>query len=338
MHGQKRGSVKDLGSRFIQWSPPQQLSLQSPQCELMQHFSTSTSLAPWLLEGADVQQIWQQKVAHEAQAHDFLLQGIFGFVAFHRSCLHGPKDRDYHAAALRYHAKASKTFQAAVADVNGENCTAVFTFSLLMAMCQFHVSVTSSLLSPTDQFESLLSALVALRGSWYLLMHFRSLIKQGPFGTLLQRPRGFVQNILDPETSEVLQGLEVLNQSDVYTMKEKDICSEVIRSLAHWYSLVTPAPRTWAHIVQWPAIFWQEYFALLKRKQSMALVIFAHWCVPVHRAPYRWYANGWAKRAVYVIADLLGVDYTRALTWPLHQVGLDAEIDPTVSKRRVYYV
>jgi hypothetical protein len=294
--------------------------------ELMHHYSTSTSLTLSLLEHMDIQQIWQQQIPHEAQAHAFLLHGILGFTALHLSHLHGPNDRDYHMIACHHHIRASKTFQVAVANVNVENCTAVFTFSLIMAMFQFDLSFTPGLLQPGEHFESLIGALSALRGSWCLTMHYRPLIEQGSLGVLLTRPRNLVIGTLDPETADVLDNLEAINQSTTDTKEAKATYSEVIRKLHHWYSLVSPAPSTWAHIVQWPATLSPEYFTFLQQKRPMALIILAHWCVPVHRAPYRWFVEGWAKRAVLVIAHSLDGAYIPAMMWPLSQIGLDAEL------------
>ena len=293
----------------------------------MHHFSTSTSLKPSLLEITHIEQVWQQKIPYEAQAHTFLLHGILAFAALHLSHLHGPNERDYHMIASQQRAKASKVFQVAVSNVNVGNCTAICAFSLIMAMCQFDLFSTSGLLRPSEQFESLLDALAALRGAWYLAMHYRPLIEQGPLGILLTHPRNLVKGVLDPETSRVLDNLEWTNQRTTDTKETKAIYSEAIRNLHQWYGLVSIAPRTWAHIIKWPATLSSEYFTFLRQKRSMALVILAHWCVPVHRAPYRWFVEGWAKRAVWVIAQSMDSAYHPVMEWPLSQVGLSPRID-----------
>jgi hypothetical protein len=291
----------------------------------MHHYSTATSLTSSLLEHTDIQQIWQQRIPLDAQAHPFLLHGILGFAALHMSQLHGSNDRDYHLIACQQHARAIEAFSVAVSNVTSENCTAIFAFSLIVAMCQFDRSRASGPLRPSEQVEIILDALSALRGSWYLIMQYRPLMEQGSLGVLITRPRNLVKGILDPETSNVLHHLESINQSTTDTEAAKATYSEAIRKLYDWYSLVSPNPRTWAHVIQWALTLSSEYFMLLKQKQPMALTILAHWCVPVHRAPYRWFLEGWAKRAVWVIAHSLDGAFFLAMEWPLTQVGIDAE-------------
>ena len=315
--------------RIIEWRPPQQLLSQPRrQRELTHHFATSTSLKPSLLEVPRMEKIWQHEIPHEAQAHDFLLHGILGFAALHLSHLHGPNHKEYHMIACQQHAKASDVFQVAVSNVNVENCTAVCTFSLIMAMCQFDASFNSGLLKVSEQFDSLLNALMALRGAFHLTMQNRSLVEQGPLGILLTHPRNLVESVLDPETSRVLENLESINQSTTDTKEAKGICSEAIRKLQHWYSLVSLAPRTWAHVIQWAASISSEFFSFLRQRRSMALVILAHWCIPFHHAPYRWFVEGWAKRAVWVIANSVDVAYNAVMEWPLRQVGWIGRFEP----------
>lgn len=315
-------TIDGPGLSIIEWIPPQQSPPQPRrQWELIHHFATSTSLKPSLLEVPRIEQVWQHEVPHEAQAHDFLLHGILGFAALHLSYLHGPNDKEYHMIACQQHAKASEVFQVAVSNVNVENCTAVCTFSLIMAMCQFHVSFNSGLLRVGEQFNSLLNALIALRGAWHLTMQYRSLVEQGPLGILLTHPRNLVKSVLDPATSRALENLESINQSTTDTKHAKAICSEAIRKLRYWYSLVSLAPRTWAHVIQWAATLSPEFFSFLRQRRSMALVILAYWCVPFHRAPYRWFVEGWAKRAVWVIANSVDGAYNPVMEWPLYQVG-----------------
>ena len=44
----------------------------------------------------------------------------------------------------------------------------------------------------------------------------------------------------------------------------------------------------------------------------MALAIFARWLVPVHRASYRWFMDGWAERAVNIIVKVAGAKVERS--------------------------
>ena len=53
----------------------------------------------------------------------------------------------------------------------------------------------------------------------------------------------------------------------------------------------------------------------------MALAIFARWLVPVHRASYRWFMDGWAERAVNIIVRSLEPKWRGAVVWPLRQIA-----------------
>ena len=270
----------------------------------------------------DFHQIWQRKVPQEAQAHDFLLHGLLSFAALHLSHLHGSSGGRYRMLADQERTKALESFQVAVSNVGPENCTAIFVFSLIVTMCQFALAFSSSTLQPDEQLECMLGALRALRGSFILTTQYWTLIEQGPLYGLLSRPRASTARILNPETADVLDNLDILNQSISDTEEVRRICFEAIQDLRQWYSLVSCSPQTWAHIVRWPATLSQEFFSLLEQRKQVALIILAHWCIPMHHAPYRWFVEDWARRAVQAITQLVDPVYSMAMAWPLSQVGL----------------
>lgn len=51
------------------------------------------------------------------------------------------------------------------------------------------------------------------------------------------------------------------------------------------YTLVEPYPKTYIKLIQWPGALDQSFFTLLSQHHPAAVVIFAHWCVPLHNAP-----------------------------------------------------
>lgn len=73
-----------------------------------------------------------------------------------------------------------------------------------------------------------MGALSALRSSWRLTMHYRLLIEQGSMGVVLTRLRNLVAGTLHPETEDILDNLEAINQSTADTKEAKARYSETI--------------------------------------------------------------------------------------------------------------
>lgn len=59
-----------------------------------------------------------------------------------------------------------------------------------------------------------------------------------------------------------------------------------------------------------------EFSELLNERHPVSLLIYIHWCAIMHRAPNRWFLNGWARRAATAAALHLGPQWDEFLEWP----------------------
>ncbi|KAJ9138649.1 hypothetical protein NKR23_g8435 [Pleurostoma richardsiae] len=101
-------------------------------------------------------------------------------------------------------------------------------------------------------------------------------------------------------------------------------CRVAVNSLRRWVRSVSGAPRSWADFLWWPVMQEAEYVALLEARVPAAVVIYAHWCAVMDRAPVRWYLEGWAQRTVAAAVEgaELGPQWAALMAWPLRTIGM----------------
>ena len=98
---------------------------------------------------------------------------------------------------------------------------------------------------------------------------------------------------------------------------------DAIMKLRHFYVIVSPRPESWARIVQWPLRLTPNFFELLRKRRAPALVILAHWIVPLHHAPKRWFLGDWPVRTIRaIVRHVPSSDWAQGLEWPLKEFAL----------------
>jgi hypothetical protein len=301
---------------------PQPATPNLKALELMHQYETMTASTCALANHGVMLQAWEHDMPLAAQSHDFLMHGILGLSALHKAHLCPHTRSDYYNLALKYQAKASVGFRSAVEQVNARNSTAVFGFSLIIAVSQFNHCVATEPLTPKQGLEAMLDAFTAIRGSHAIATQFITLVDETSFRVLPIRARNLSTSPLDENVQRALNALGEINLLSGALGEEKAICTCTLQELRQWYSVVSPYPKSWKLILKWPMIISSEFFVLLKQGHPMALLILAHWCVPMHRLTPRWFVNGWAERAVRIIASMLPVAWRDAMSWPMKEMNL----------------
>jgi hypothetical protein len=278
-----------------------------------------------------MEHVWHYEMPLAAQSHNYLYYSLLGLSALHRAHACPSVQTNYHALALKYQMKASETFRSAVTSINANNSNAVFGFAIIFLIFQF--KHCTSVERTVPRIELIINAISSLRSSFALAMQHDELFRQTCFIVIIPRRKGRKRqkHQLDENTEQALEALNDMNMSSGASTEEKMACTATIQSLRHWYSIVTPYPKSWELMLRWLMKLSPEFVALLNGGHPMALIILAHWCVPVHRVSPQWFIDGWAESAVRAIASILPTAWMDALQWPVNEMKLSG----ILGKRRI---
>ncbi|KAK2599041.1 hypothetical protein QQS21_005508 [Conoideocrella luteorostrata] len=72
-----------------------------------------------------------------------------------------------------------------------------------------------------------------------------------------------------------------------------DTHSQAALMLKTWVNLTQGRPRTWSHIVWWPASISQEFVQRLQQREPCSLVIVLYWCAFMQYTPSSWFVKNW---------------------------------------------
>lgn len=251
--------------------------------------------------------------------------------ALHICHLEPPNPENYYTAAYKNYRNAVVAFPKAVKDMNPQNSVAILSFSLLILMFQLGISCVPGAGPMSDAFPAVdaYNAISALRGTWSLIDQLGPHLAKSHLSALFIHRKHLRFEVLDESHEKIIESLTHLNdtveygQSDTTSRGDSDrqTCAQAITVLRFWFSIMAAKlPTTWLLLVWWPAGVSPEFLLLLKNKDPMALIIFCHWCAGMHRIPAKWYLDGWARRMLKAMMDLLGSEWNFALQWPVDEV------------------
>ncbi|CZR52930.1 uncharacterized protein PAC_02808 [Phialocephala subalpina] len=242
-----------------------------------------------------MKQGWQYDLPLAAQSHEFLMHAILGLSALHKAHFFPATHLNYYSLALKHQTKASEKFRSAVDEISTSNSTAVFGVTFVFAIFQFKHCTSIDPFSPKEGIDTICDAISTLRCAFVLARQHRNLFKDTCFGSLPKRAKSIKLNPLDENVIQALDALDATNICSDTLLEEKVVCTRAVQHLRDWYHMVRPYPRSWDMVLRWPGTISPEFDALLRQGHLMAWIIFAHWCVPVHRLSKRWFIDGWAE-------------------------------------------
>jgi hypothetical protein len=165
-----------------------------------------------------------------------------------------------------------------------------------------------------------LQTLHVLRSSGNIAVEVGTFLLRSQFYSFCLSRQDLVPFSLDSETRQAVASLESLPYPPDTSARTRDACQSAIQALQEWIVECNGHPRTWRDFIAWPQAVVEEYLSLLREQHPVALVIFAHWCAIMHRAPRRWFMDRWAARAFSSLTEFLGAEWDDAMRWPKAQI------------------
>ncbi|PGH29786.1 hypothetical protein GX50_07457 [[Emmonsia] crescens] len=300
------------------------------ELELMHHYATTAFVS--LADYEVYRSVWQVTVPREAQSYRFLMHVILAISALHISHLRDSengKGLPYKELARTHYDDAVATFRSTVPQMTKSNSSAVFAFSHLTIYFAFgssKFSVNNGRMEDPigellDVFTLLRTAMETLRSSWDSLA-------DGPLAVLLQRgPAITDRQYLPPD---IAMGLELMEQfcQSLPAMRDNDgtvneTYQVAIQQLWDSFVMAETKRKDWSMALRFPIIFSEQTLLSLRRREPTALVLLAHFCVLLHRAPTRWWAEGWSEQVIDAVFRSLDQRWRHAMAWPMKAMGVD---------------
>ncbi|KAK2757255.1 hypothetical protein FQN54_004769 [Arachnomyces sp. PD_36] len=303
----------------------QNISLR--ELELMHHY-TSTVFLSLAADHKAYRPVWQVAVPREAQSYQFLMHAILAISSLHLSHQWSSNERNnaqaYKKIALTHCNSALNTFRSTVTTITPSNIHAFFAFSHIMVFFSFGSSKQSSRdRKMDDAIGDLLDVFNLLRGSMKIIYESWDVVSGGSLGVLLERgPPIMDRKYLPADAAEALKYLEALCEvSFVEDEKRKKVHEFAIQQLYDSFVMAEMKYGDWGMVLRFPLILPETLLACLRLREPMSLVILAHYCIILYRAPTRWWKADWSARVIEAVYRSLDENWRHAIYWPLEVIG-----------------
>lgn len=250
------------------------------------------------------------------------MHSVLALSALHLSYVRIERRDEYISVANQQHEKALATFRSSVGAISCTNGNAVTAFSFLTVVFSAGVPLVFGFARTPDPTSAFIDILLVLRRAYSAVGPVLPGVAKGVLGALIHCPPSNVKACpMHMKGREVLDRLEELNEASNESEEHKSIYREALAGLNKLLEEIQDAPPLWVVTLQWATSTSTEFFDLLQSKQPFALVLLAHWCVPLYRSPSLWF-NAWAKNIVGDIWNTLEGESKNTVTWPAEQVGI----------------
>ncbi|KAI0465936.1 hypothetical protein F4859DRAFT_507706 [Xylaria cf. heliscus] len=242
----------------------------------------------------------------------YLLPTISSLCAIHQIVHRKSGSSNIYARAVQHHITASARFRQAERGVHEGNWLPILMFGIGHIMFNFAAAQAM----PDCDFD-FLSIFHVLRGTAEIGDQIGVFLEKSKLRSILERRRREIEE--PPVQEDIMQAVDQLSlaQHPEGTYETtRTHCEHAIETLKWWVRFVHSAPHNWKHFILWPASVTDGFVTALRENQPVALLVYIYWCVVMHRAPRRWYANGWHQRVTVAAMSRIGPKYRALLEWP----------------------
>ncbi|PSR80520.1 hypothetical protein BD289DRAFT_440630 [Coniella lustricola] len=306
--------------------------------ELMHHFATEAYLT--LPRASEIGHVWRDKAVEMALSNHYLLRLILSFSAFHLAYTRPGWQRKYYYVAAQYQSQGVSHMRAALANLNHENCHALFIAGSLLAVGNLAASAihAKDVLDPRPTVDDIVDVFVLLKGMATVLHSFEKTIQEGPFTqlfggnasvTIVASPLANTApaELSQPRWDDVKQKLRHLRDVlQVRLVDDPALAQTIDQALVSISVYMDEANITSMTVLRftlsWPISISEAFIKLLREKHPAAIVLLTYYCVIVQGTESRtWYTRGWASKLLLAAEVLVPSPWAALIEWPLQRVG-----------------
>ncbi|OLN82010.1 hypothetical protein CCHL11_09244 [Colletotrichum chlorophyti] len=278
--------------------------LRADEAELKHHFLTQAWHTFSLQSDPRKCDVWSRWVPQLASRNVFIHQSMLSIAALHMCYLEPPDMKRYYSMACHHAIQASNYFRLAVPQVTEENWLATFVFAMCNGIFGYYRPFADEkVMGHVNSFEpakALTVMRVAAKFSDTVTPHvFKSPIRNKLAQVDIQEWRDSGNALLRPyllKISKFMGFLALGPETTGLRAEDTKAYIEALRALNTWTTSLPGRPRIWKHFILWPSLVSEQYLALLRLKEPVALMFFVLWCEVMFLAPRRWYLIAWYDR------------------------------------------
>lgn len=288
----------------------------------MHHYSTTAWATLANIDSPGEVTIWRQAIPGEARRHDFLMDSLLAFSAFHLAYLEPSSNTSYLTMGTQYQSRSLHGLMAALDHLDDNNPDALFASSLIVTTLTFFT--ISSNLGGTDltPAQSLQSISKLLQGTAAIHHGSNAAIRSGIFSSVLKgggagpvASHGFVHE--DGLEQGMAKLRERVDQMAKYiSPAQHQIYMSCLASLQNAFEHVS-AYRKISVIISWPVIVDGRLMELFQQNDPMAQLIWMHYGILLLHIDHHWWGEGFGVGLICSLSEELHsldndwTDYTR---------------------------
>ncbi|KAL5610894.1 hypothetical protein FOBRF1_007011 [Fusarium oxysporum] len=274
---------------------------------LLHHFTSSTALTLSVHE--QVQKLWQVDIPHIGLSFPFVIHAILALSSMHMAHELPDEHKARWASAIELQQQAVTGAQKALNNITTENCTAVYLFSALTCVislargCGHLPKCGHDNEQPFEiGCESLLEWVVLYRGTRHLLgPPYEEVLHSGPLKPMfvlgIERQIRLLAPLasLDTARSSAFSKLQAAVYDRVKDTERLDAYDTTIDHLRRAFHAVYDKPLEELEnmdVFAWMFAISDNYVALLKQQDPIALALFACFAGVIREMRCMWWTHG----------------------------------------------
>ncbi|KAF3802089.1 hypothetical protein GCG54_00012335 [Colletotrichum gloeosporioides] len=240
--------------------------------------------------------------------HQFLMEGLLSLSASHCAHLEPLASWDYTEAATKYQISGILGYRSALNCIDGNNYEAVFAFSIILIIMGFGMPSASQERQSVTPLDHITSIFELLKGVEITTQTYGEMIKFGMFKPLFltvnthsvdNGQQGFAVAVPWRDAKAAMTRLR--ERVDIVTkyvgVDVREIYIGAIDGLELSF-LEVELKGGISHVVAWPILSGKDLIDLLKRKDPMALLLWAHYGVLTLVVHNYWWGKDFGVRLI----------------------------------------
>jgi hypothetical protein len=246
---------------------------------------------------------------------------MLSVTALHIAYLRPDQSEDYILKAERHHFIALPLIRSGLAELNEDNCHALYACSHLVVKYAFACPQLPGSLVFSSGAGTLSEFVPLLRGAFSLHDHCLPWLAAGPLSNIIEKA-------LDPSPSfsESPDDARLAALVPLFSDGSEDslACHEALNTLRRVFAMIATPSQTMSTktlIYSWAVQVPQAYMVLMSEREPRAIVILAHYCVLLNMIDSFWFMDGCAARVLSQCRSDLSQQWDPYIEWPFSIVG-----------------
>lgn len=244
---------------------------------------------------------------HDGLTYGFVLEAVLAVAALHKAYMEPQHSKKYMSACLYYQNQCLYAYNKELANINEDNCHAIFAVSALVHVLNIAISRGGPTLLPTPPIETLLLQFQLTRGIMVVLSTAWQTVSSAHYKGLFRMP-GANTPTDAVNTPEVAYAMDELKRWAVEAKAtDKDVHNvylNAVESLEDHFRHVEQGGDLNA-IIAWPVHLDDKAEQLLAERDPLMMLICVHYgvlCLHVHD---RWWAHNFGCRLIWDLSESL---------------------------------